>query len=108
MMPEADFNLYNRLMRQNGLKNRHKDILLSNIVMPIMVEVLQILKDSQSLYDEKIWHKSLIKAYQDKGIDIIQAFNSNKFSSYYYAQVIFDAVISKSLNQVEILAEERG
>jgi hypothetical protein len=108
VMPEMDFNIYNRLMRQNSLKNRHKDILLSNIVMPIMVEVLQLLKESQFLYDEKIWYKSLVKAYKEKNIDIIQAFSANTFSSYYYAQVIFDAVISKSLNQVEILAEERG
>lgn len=103
IMPNSDYNLYYRLMGQNKLKNRHKEILLSNIVMPIMVEVLQILKDQKTLYEEKIWFKSLVQAYQDKNVDFIQKLSQENFSPYYYAQLIFDCIISKSLNQLDLI-----
>lgn len=108
VMPDQDYGLYYKLMRQNNMKNRNKDILLSNIVMPIMVEVLQILREDPSLYDNKIWFKSLLTAYQEKGIDLLDEFNKSGFSPYYYAQLIFDSVIGKALVQVEKLTEERG
>lgn len=103
IMPNSDYNLYYRLMGQNKLKNRHKEILLSNIVMPIMVEVLQMLKDQKNLYEEKIWFKSLVQAYADKNIDFLQKLSQENFSPYYYAQLIFDSIISKSLNQLDTI-----
>jgi hypothetical protein len=108
VMPEQDYILYYKLMRQNSMKNRNKEILLSNIVMPIMVEVLQILKEDAGLYEDKIWFKSLLAAYQEKNINLLDEFVKNGFSPYYFSQLIFDAVIGKSLMQVEKLTEERG
>lgn len=107
VMPERDYNLYYKLMRQNNMKNRNKDILLSNIVMPIMVELLQILKEDFGLYEDKIWFRSLLAAYKEKNINLIEEFDKNGFSPYYFSQLIFDAVIGKSLIQVEKLTEER-
>lgn len=104
-MPEKDFELYYRLMRQNQTRNNNKDILLSNIVMPVMVQVLYNIKESEHMYDDKIWHKSLVKAFSDKGIDILSVLESNDIKSYYHAQIIFDSVISKSLAQVERILE---
>lgn len=103
IMPNEDYILYHRLMRQNLVKNNHKEILLSNIVMPIMVEVLQTLQEQYTIYEDKIWFKSLVAAYKEMSIDILSLFEDNSFSPYYYAQIIFDGVISKSLVQLQLL-----
>lgn len=106
IMPVNDFDLYYGLTLKNQTRNNNNDILLSNIVMPIMVDLLYSLKKTFTLYEDKIWFKSLTKAYSDKKIDIKKEFEKEAFNSYYYAQVIFDSIISKSLLQVDNIMNE--
>jgi hypothetical protein len=104
-MPEDDFKLYDRLSRQNRITNYHREILLSNIVMPVMVEVFQLLKDSEGLYERRIWYKSIVEAYEKKNIDIVSELQKEDFSPLKFSQIIFDNVIQKAMKQVESLLE---
>lgn len=104
-MPEDDFKLYDRLSRQNRITNFHREILLSNIVMPVMVEVFQLLKDSEGLYERRIWYKSIVEAYEKKNIDIVSELQKEDFSPLKFSQIIFDNVIQKAMKQVESLLE---
>ncbi len=105
-MPDRDFNLYGNLYKQNQLKNRHKDILLSTIAIPVMTAVFNELKESGGIYEDKIWYKSIKQSFKEKKINFEEELKKENISSYELSQIIFGGVVSKSLYQIEKLTEE--
>lgn len=106
-LESEDFLLYGRLLRQNELKNRHKDILLSNIVMPVIIDVFQQIRESEEgIYDDKIWYRSIEAALLEKNISFNDEIRDRNFNAYLLAQIIFEDILSKSLNQIRQLTEE--
>ena len=53
-MPENDFKIYGQLSSRNLLQNQTQEILLAKIVMPVMVEAFNLLKNSIDLYKQFI------------------------------------------------------
>lgn len=106
-LASEDFLLYGRLLRQNELKNRHKDILLSNIVMPVIIDVFQQIRESEEgIYEDKIWYRSIEAALLEKEINFTTEIRDRNFNAYLLAQIIFEDILSKSLNQIRVLTEE--
>jgi len=98
-MPKNQFKIYAQLSARNRLKNQTQDILLAKIVMPVMIETFNELKQSADMYEDKLWFKSIIKAFEDKKIDFMKELEKEGYDSYYFSQILFDSVFSKALDQ---------
>lgn len=106
-LPTKEFNKYAELNKYNMLRNTSEYIVLSNIIMPIMVELLYTLKNSYSLYEDKIWFKSLKKSFIECNVNLIEEFEKENFNAYRCSQIIFNKIILNSLNQtIKLLGSE--
>ncbi len=99
-MPENDFKIYGQLSSRNLLQNQTQEILLAKIVMPVMVEAFNLLKNSIDLYSNLLWFKSIVKTFKDKNINIEKELDKESFDAYKYAQILFDSIYPKALQQV--------
>lgn len=106
-MPESDFKIYAQLTSRNLLQNQTQEILLAKIVMPVMVEAFNLLKNSRDLYNDLLWYKSVVKAFEDKNIDIEKELDKESFEPYKYSQILFDTIYPKALQQVVDLVNQR-
>jgi len=104
---QESFELYNKLSKLYRLTNsKQNKILLTLMVLPAFVEVLNTLKDEHETYEDYIWFRSIIASYEKKGIDLIKSFEKSEFSSYTYAQIIFEDIIKESLQVLDSIREE--
>ncbi len=102
------FELYNGLSKTYALYGSPENkILLTVMVLPAFVEILNTLKEGYNNYEDNLWFKSLIRAFEEKKIDIIKEFNDEAFEGYRFAQIIFDDVISESVIRLNYLKNER-
>ncbi len=108
MMPHEQFKIYTKLSNRNQFKNQSRDILLAKIVMPVMIATFNELKESIDNYEDKIWYKSIIKAFQDKKIDFENELKKESFDSYHFTQLLFESVYSKAMDQIIELLSLRG
>ncbi len=101
------FELYNGLSKTYAIYSSPENkILLTVMVLPAFVEILNTLKEGYKNYEDNLWFKSLVKAFKEKEIDIIKEFDEETFEGYKFAQIIFDDVISESVIRLNYLKDE--
>jgi len=106
---EKTFKLYNQMSKNYQITNSNDNIvLLTLMVLPVFIETLNRLKNSSEMCKEYIWYDPLIEAFNKKGIDILNEFEKDNFDAYKNAQIIFEEILSKSINQLKYLSFEKG
>jgi len=106
---EETYVLYNNLSKSYRMtKSDNNVILLTLMVLPSFVETLNILKTDTKSYENYKWFHALIKAFENKGINIMAEFDKADFDSYKYAQIIFENIIHESINQLKVLSMLEG
>lgn len=104
---EKDYEIYNSLSNIYRLSNSQENkILLSIFVLPVFVEVLNLIKTNGINFDNKVWYKSIVKAYENKDIKFEEELKKETFDSYQYAQIIFNDIISESVNKLYQIRSE--
>lgn len=103
------YETYARLSMIYALnKSQDNKILLTIMVLPAFVEVLNMLKEGYKNYEDNLWFRSLIKAFKDKNIDLKKEFDNETFEGYKYAQIIFEDIINDSVERLDYLNNERN
>lgn len=100
-MNEQDYKNYAFLVnRFNQNESKGNIILLTILIMPSFVQVLNQIHKNTDDYRSYNWFDSLIKAFEKKDVDILNEFKKDNFDAYKHAQIVFDGVISGSIREM--------
>src|SRR5690606_15116323 len=106
-MPKDEFKTYNQLVSRNKLENKSQDILLAMIVMPVMVETFNQILQSEGMYVDKLWYKSIVKAFKDKKM-YIEKLRRGEFDCNKSSQELFNSSFGKAMNQIVDMQSSGG
>lgn len=109
IMPEREYNNYNKLRTKKHLRSSIERFLQSSIILPAIVEGIGRLrreaefKMSDETYEEEyagtVWAESLMNAIRSKGYDDLTE-SINHISDYELANKVLKDVVSDSINNL--------